>query len=131
MFDRQGIVWAELAEYFNSAEFKKPLEDHLGVDLQLTEGSIWADLAGFGPLGAHKEGGGSYMMQVYLTDTPHDYSGTTIYNEAGEVLVQLPYRDNFAWFFHGMKIMHGRRHDVPEGIKRFTLQVWYCELGKT
>ena len=131
MFDRQGAVWAELDEYFNSAEFKKPLEDQLGISLQRSESSIWADLTGFGPLGAHKEGGGSYMIQVYLTDTPHDYSGTTIYNEAGEVLVQLPYRDNFAWFFHGMKIMHGRHHDVPAGIKRFTLQIWYCESVKT
>ena len=53
-------------------------------------------------------------------------SGTTIYNEAGQVLVQMPYRDNLAWFFHGMHVMHGRHHDVPEGITRFTLQIWYC-----
>lgn len=125
LFDEQGDEWAELRQFFDSAEFKNPIEQHLGVELQYSLSSLWADHTGFGSLGPHKEQGGSYMMQVYLTDTPHDYSGTTIYNELGQVLVQLPYRDNFAWFFHGMKVMHGRHHDVPQGITRFTLQIWY------
>lgn len=126
MFDQQGNEWADLVQYFNSSEFKSPIEQSLGIELEYSTSSIWADLAGFGPLGPHKEGGGGHMMQVYLTDNPHDYSGTTIYNEAEQVLVQMPYRDNFAWFFHGMKVMHGRRHDVPAGINRFTLQIWYA-----
>jgi len=127
MFDNQGHEWEELKEFFNSAEFKHPIEQYLGVKLQRSVASFWADLTGFGTLGPHKEAGGSYMMQVYLTNTSHDYSGTTIYNESKQILVQLPYRDNFAWLFHGMKVMHGRHHDVPEGLTRFTLQVWFYE----
>jgi len=125
LFDRQGDEWKELVEYFDSTEFKQPLENHLGTVLHYSDGTMWCDFKGFGMLGPHKEQGGTYMMQVYLTKTPHEYSGTTIYNEAGEILAQLPYRDNFGWFFHGMEVMHGRQHDVPEGIARFTLQVWY------
>ena len=125
LFDEQGDEWAELCEFFDSAEFKQPIEQHLKINLEYSLASLWADFTGFGPLGPHKEQGGSYMMQVYLTHTPHDYTGTTIYNELGQVLMQLPYRDNFAWFFHGMKVMHGRHHDVPEGITRFTLQIWF------
>ena len=125
LFDKQGHEWAKLEQYFSSGEFTQPIEQHLGIDLKYSTSTLWADLTGFGALGPHKEQGGAYMMQVYLTDIPHDWTGTTIYNEAGEVLVQLPYRDNFAWFFHGQHVMHGRQHDVPEGLTRFTLQIWF------
>ena len=130
LFDKQGHEWAKLEQYFSSGEFTQPIEQHLGIDLKYSTSTMWADLTGFGALGPHKEQGGAYMMQVYLTDTPHDWTGTTIYNETGEVLVQLPYRDNFAWFFHGQHVMHGRQHDVPEGLTRFTLQIWFDSLYK-
>lgn len=125
LFDQQGEEWAEMCSFFDSDQFKQPLSDHLRKKLELSVVSMWADLTGFGSLGPHKEQGGSYMMQVYLTKQDHDYAGTTIYNEKGQILVQLPYRDNFGWFFHGMKVMHGRHHDVPEHLTRFTLQIWF------
>ncbi len=125
MFDCKGTAWQEIETYINSDEFLLPLANIIGHSLRCTAASIWADLAGFGPLGPHKEGGGNYMMQVYITKTDHPYTGTTIYNEAGQVLAQLPYRDNFAWLFHGMQVMHGRYHDVPEGLRRFTFQIWF------
>ena len=130
MFDNKGNEWAELVQYFSGDEFRQPFEQHLNIKLEHSASSMWADMTGFGALGPHKEAGGGYMMQVYLTDTPHDYSGTTIYNEAGQVLVQRPDRDNFCWFFHGGNVMHGRHHDVHEGITRFTLQIWYTLQNK-
>ena len=126
LHNETGQEWEELHHFIDLPEFIQPIEKHLGVDLRYNGASMWADLTGFGALTPHKELGGQYMMQVYITDTPHDYAGTTIYNEQKEILVQLPYRDNFAWFFDGMKIMHGRHHDVPSGISRFTLQIWFC-----
>lgn len=104
--DETGTTWAELQQYFASSEFLAPLEQLVQHPLKYSVASIWADQTGFGSLGPHKEQGGSYMIQVYLTDTPHDWTGTTIYNEAEQVLVQLPYRDNFGWFFHGMRVTH-------------------------
>lgn len=125
LHDETGQVWADMQQHFASAEFLAPLEQLIGHPLKYSVSSIWADQRGFGALNPHKETGGAYMMQVYLTDTPHDWTGTTIYNEEQQVLAQLPYRDNFGWFFHGMKVMHGRHHDVPEGMTRFTLQIWF------
>lgn len=125
LHNETGEEWAEIQRYFASTEFLSPLETLVGHSLKYSVASIWADQRGFGALNPHKEYGGAYMMQVYITDTPHDWTGTTIYNEQQQVLAQLPYRDNFGWFFHGMKIMHGRHHDVPEGMTRFTLQVWF------
>jgi hypothetical protein len=125
MHNETGSEWADMQAYFASSEFLEPFEQIVGHSLRHSVSSIWADQRGFGPLTPHKEGGGSYMMQIYLTDNPHDWTGTTIYNEQKQVLVQLPYRDNFGWFFHGMQVMHGRHHDVPEALTRFTLQIWY------
>jgi hypothetical protein len=73
LFDEKGDEWAELVQFFDSDNFKQPIEQHLGISLEYSMATLWADLTGFGPLGPHKEQGGSYMMQVYLTDTPHDY----------------------------------------------------------
>lgn len=126
LHNESGTEWTELVAYFSSKDFLAPLEAVLGHELRYSTSSIWADQRGFGALNPHKEHGGAYMMQVYLTDTPHDWTGTTIYNEQRQVLAQLPYRDNFGWFFHGMKVMHGRHHDVPEGMTRFTLQIWFA-----
>lgn len=125
LHDESGSEWAELLAYFSSKEFISPFEQLVAHPLTFSVASIWADQRGFGSLGPHKEQGGAYMMQIYITDKAHDWSGTTIYNEQGQVLVQMPYRDNFGWFFHGMKIMHGRHHDVPEDLTRFTLQIWF------
>ncbi len=124
LHNETGSEWAEMVAYFASDEFLKSFEQLVGHQLRFCVASIWADQRGFGPLGPHKEQGGAYMMQIYLTHQPHDWTGTTIYNEAGQVLVQMPYRDNFGWFFHGQQVMHGRQHDVPEGLTRFTLQIW-------
>jgi len=125
LHNETGEEWAAMQRYFASTEFLSPLEALIGHSLKYSVASIWADQRGFGALNPHKEYGGAYMMQVYITDTPHDWTGTTIYNEQQQVLAQLPYRDNFGWFFHGMKVMHGRHHDVPEGLTRFTLQIWF------
>lgn len=124
LHNETGVEWKDLVDYFSN-DFKAQLESATGVELEYSSSSIWADQRGFGALNPHKEQGGAYMIQVYLTETPHDWTGTTFYNEAGQVLAQLPYRDNFGWFFHGMQVMHGRHHDVPEGLTRFTLQIWY------
>lgn len=125
IFNNQGDDWHRLQSFLRSQEFLQPLESLVEHELEVTTATMWADYRGFGALKPHKEQGGAYMMQIYIAKQEHDWSGTTIYNEQGQVLIQLPYRNNFAWFFHGQEIMHGRHHDVPENICRFTLQVWF------
>jgi len=128
IFHNQGPDWQKLKEYLDTREFLQNLETLTGCSLEVSAATMWADYQGFGSLGPHKEQGGNYMMQIYIAKQEHDWSGTTIYNERKQVLIQLPYRNNFAWFFHGQEIMHGRHHDVPENICRFTLQVWFSPL---
>jgi hypothetical protein len=87
---------------------------------------IWVDLPGFGALEPHVEINDAYIAQLFVTRKEHSYTGTTIYNRNKEILFQLPYRNNCGWFFNnGSTVMHGRAHDVPEGVRRFALMVWY------
>jgi hypothetical protein len=132
IFNNQGDDWSKLVTFFKDKDFLQSLENLVQHPLELSTATMWADLQGFGHLKPHKEQGGAYMMQIYITKHEHNWSGTTIYNERNQVLIQLPYRNNFGWFFHGQEIMHGRQHDVPKDLCRFTLQVWFrsvAELG--
>ena len=51
MFDEKGSEWAELVQFFGSAEFRLPFEQHLGIDLEYSTATMWADMTGFGALG--------------------------------------------------------------------------------
>ena len=139
--DWQAPVWTTYRYvYQGSAPVYQALRQYLGSDAVITKITqainkprvifsnitLWIDLPGTGPLAPHVEGDDSYLAQIYITKTPHSYTGTTIYQDNQQVLFQLPYRDNFGWFFdRATQVMHGREHDVPDGISRFSIMAWY------
>jgi hypothetical protein len=89
--------------------------------------TFFIDLPGTPPLLPHVEGVDSWLAQVYIARKDHNYNGTTIYNDAKEVLFQLPYRNNMGWMFDTAgRVMHGREHGVPAGLDRFSIMVWYA-----
>lgn len=91
--------------------------------------SFFIDLPGSPGLQPHVEGIDSWLSQVYIAKQAHTYNGTTIYNDSKEVLLQLPYRDNMGWLFDTAgRVMHGRAHEVPEGLNRFSIMIWYALL---
>lgn len=120
-------TYIKLKEYFESNEVMHQFNTAL-TEKRLAPSvfKIWVDLPGFGPLLPHVETSDAYIAQLFVTQKEHSYTGTTIYNDNKEILFQLPYRNNCGWFFNnGSTVMHGRAHDVPEGIQRFALMVWY------
>lgn len=118
-------------EYFNQIlhnffenTFAQTMLPVLNHKLQYESSSLWVDLPGLGKLQPHVEGpgGGTYLMQIYLTGQPHPFNGTTIYTDNKQILFQLPYRNNFGWLFdQATGIMHGRHSDVATDLKRFSL----------
>jgi hypothetical protein len=116
-------------KFLSSPEFAARLQGEVQRDdLEYSHMQLWVEQHGMGPLSAHKEQAGAFLAQIYLTKTEHSYTGTTIHNDKQQILFQLPYRDNFGWFFDtGQTVMHGREHDVPEGIDRFAIMVWFGE----
>ena len=111
-----------LSEFYQ--EFCYSMESKLKYKMIFEEVLMWIDLPGLGKLQPHVEGpaGGTYLMQIYLTDRVEPFNGTTIYNDKKEILFQLPFRNNFGWMFdQATGVMHGRHSDVSPNLKRFNI----------
>ena len=141
-FDKESSVW-EIAEWtplryiFKNSDYinsilKSFCEDNffdlvspiLNYKLNYVSSSLFVDLPGLGPLQPHVEGpeGGTYLMQIYITDQNEPFNGTTIYTDDKQILFQLPYRNNFGWLFdQATGVMHGRHSDVSPNLKRFSI----------
>lgn len=118
----------ELKNYIQSKTFISQLELLLGNDTKICNIGLdlWIDLPGLGPLSPHFENEGSiYISQIYISDRDYPSNGTTIYTDDKQLLFQLPFRDNFGWFFDkGYTVMHGRINDV-EPNNRCSVMLWY------
>jgi hypothetical protein len=137
----QGVRWqcigknplyTRIRDYFGSEEIIKQFNLYVpGKKLHLSNFAIWMDQRGFGPMEPHVENDNGWLAQIFVTRVEHPYTGTTIYSDPTKILVQLPYRNNFGWFFdRGGTVLHGRAHDVPEGIDRFIIMAWYGDGNK-
>lgn len=118
-------------ESFSSIEHTSYWQERLAVandkHLFCSNITFFVDLPGCAPLRPHVEGVDSWLSQVYIARESDSYNGTTVYNDAKEVLFQLPYRDNMGWLFDTAgQVMHGREHRVPEGLARFSIMIWYA-----
>jgi hypothetical protein len=116
----------ETEQWLGSSDCLSILEKHIGKSLSYSDMHLWCDSTGVESMKPHKEQGGEFLAQFFIARTEHSYTGTTIYNDDGRILFQMPYRNNYGWFFdQGTTVMHGREHPVPNDIKRFSLLVWY------
>jgi hypothetical protein len=137
----QGVRWRcmggnptyqRIHDYFASDTIVEQLNRYLpGKKIYLSNFNIWLDRNGMGPMQPHVERADGWLAQIFVTRVEHPYTGTTIYSTNNKILIQLPYRNNFGWFFdQGSTVNHGREHDVPEGIDRFIIMAWYGNGNK-
>jgi hypothetical protein len=125
-------VYQRIRDYFASDAIVEQLNCYLpGKKIYLSNFNIWLDRKGMGPMRPHVEQADGWLAQIFVTRVEHPYTGTTIYSADNKILIQLPYRNNFGWFFdRGSTVTHGREHDVPEGIDRFIIMAWYGDGRK-
>jgi hypothetical protein len=125
-------VYQRIRDYFASDAIVEQLNRYLpGKKIYLSNFNIWLDRKGMGPMRPHVEQADGWLAQIFVTRVEHPYTGTTIYSADNKILIQLPYRNNFGWFFdRGNTVNHGREHDVPEGIDRFIVMAWYGDANK-
>ena len=115
-----------ILDNFIKTVFAPRMMQALHHTLTYESSTLWVDLPGLGKLQPHKEGpgGGTYLMQVYLTNKSEPFNGTTIYTDDKQVLFQLPYRNNFGWLLdQATGVMHGRHSDVSPNLKRFSIMI--------
>ena len=117
--------WIPVKEYLGSAELIDSLSQLVGKPVHLSNTGLWVIFNGVPKLRPHVEGAGEYVSQVFVTPATHDLHGTTFYTAEKNILFQLPYRDNSGWLFHGQRVLHGRAVDVPEGVARYSIMMWY------
>lgn len=121
--------WQRLVEYLSTPQDE--LTKALGYTVVCAEAVIWAEFQGLGPLAPHVENvdPGKHLSQLYISKISIPNIGTTIYTDEKEILFLLPFRDNFSWFFdESGKVMHGRVHDVPENLTRFTMMMHWVRV---
>lgn len=125
-------IYQCIRDYFASNATIEQLTRYLpGKKIYLSNFNIWVDRTGMGPMRPHVEQADGWLAQIFVTRKEHPYTGTTIYSSNNKILFQLPYRNNFGWFFDkGNTVNHGRAHDVPEGIDRFIIMAWYGDASK-
>ena len=124
-------VYDTIRNYFDSNTVLTRFQQYVpGTRLFVSNFAIWLDQTGTGPLAAHYEQSDSRLAQIFVTKQPNAAAGTTIYNDQDDVLIQLPYRNNFGWFFdRGSTVRHGRANPVPTATDRFIIMAWYGDYG--
>lgn len=127
VYDCASPEFQAVTEYTNSAEVLGQLSQLAGCPVWLSNTAMWVDLAGIGRLQPHREAVGGFLVQIFITQVADNLNGTTFYNENRQVLFQLPYRNNFGWLFEGDRVLHGRQSDVPAGLSRFSIMLWYAK----
>jgi hypothetical protein len=130
VYQGQSEKYNALKNFVISSSLLTQLEHLLGIKVQNTGIDLWIDFAGFGTLAPHYENEGSvYLAQIYISDKEYPFIGTTIYNDNKEILFQLPFRDNYGWFFDkGYTVMHGREHDIPDDLARCSIMLWFDKI---
>jgi len=128
IYQGNAEAWQSIKKYL--AIPNDELAQSLGYAVVCDETLLWAEFQGLGKLRPHVEDpAGKHLSQVYISKQPVPNIGTTIYTDNHEILFLLPFRDNFGWFFDDSgKITHGREHDIPSGMTRFTMMMHWSKI---
>lgn len=116
--------------YAASPDILEQISGMLGNAVSLGGISLWADFEGY-TIAPHVDPDFfDYAVQIYMTRTPPMWNspilGTTIYQAPSKILFQLPYRNNFGYFFQKPgKVLHGLATPVPPGMQRNSVYLRY------
>ena len=126
IYKGKNETYTDVKNYLSSNFFTEPIEDIIKKKMFLSDFALWADYPGFGPLLPHVEQTGQGQGQIFITRKEYPTNGTSIMNDEKQLLLTLPYRNNFGWYMDDCKkIMHSRDYDVPNDIIRFSLIYWH------
>jgi hypothetical protein len=125
-YDGPNPIVGEVEEYLRSLAVLDKLGHAIGKKLEFDLVKFWIDTKML--LGPHVEqpNGGISMAQIYITKVEHPFLGTTLYQDNEKILFQLPFRNNFGWFFEKSDtVMHGKLTETPEKFNRCSLMIFF------
>ena len=88
--------------------------------------ALWLDQPGYSIPPHYDLDPYQYAAQIYITDTPNTFSGTTIYNTQYQMVAQLPLRHNFGYLIdRTTTVLHGIATPIPSGCSRYSVYMKY------
>lgn len=120
----------QIMSYAASPEILEQIKGMLGNSVQLGGISLWADFEGYTITPHVDPDFFDYAVQIYMSRDPVKWNspilGTTIYQTPSKILFQLPYRNNFGYFFEKPgEVLHGLATPVPPGMQRNSVYLRY------
>jgi hypothetical protein len=120
----------QIVSYAASSEILKEINGMLGRPVIPAGISLWADFEGY-TISPHQDPDFfDYAVQIYMSRESAKWNGpilgTTIYQTPDKILLQLPYRNNFGYFFEKPgQVLHGLATPVPPGMQRNSVYLRY------
>ena len=130
----KSSVLDKIRSYANTSIVQNKLRDLLGHNIKLSSLDLWVDQPGYTISPHYDPTFFEYAVQIYITNNP-EYTvgvpfGTTIFqDQKNQVLLQLPYRTNFGYFFENpQKTYHGLVGTVPAGMQRNSVYLRFARV---
>lgn len=116
----------EMSEYAASSAVVDYFSSLLNKNIEFIGVALWLDQAGYSIPPHYDLDPYQYAAQIYITDTPNAFSGTTIYNTHHQILAQLPLRNNFGYLIdRTTTVLHGIATPIPTACSRYSAYIKY------
>ena len=130
LYQGNGPVVNSIMYYAGSNDTIKFINSMVGNSVAFSGVSLWADFPGYTITPHYDPDFFDYAVQIYITRDANAWNGpvlgTTIYETANKILCQLPYRNNFGYFFQQPnRVLHGLGTPVPDGMQRNSVYLRY------
>lgn len=116
----------QITQYVTSATIKDYFSTLLNKNIGFIGVALWLDQAGYSIPPHYDLDPYQYAAQIYITDTPNAFSGTTVYNTQYQLLAQLPLRHNFGYLIdRTTTVLHGIATPIPADCARYSVYIKY------
>jgi hypothetical protein len=121
-----GSTFNKITEYASSSIVKDYFSSLLNKNIEFIGSALWLDQAGYSIPPHYDLDPYQYAAQIYITDTPNAFSGTTVYNNHHQILAQLPLRNNFGYLIdRTTTVLHGIATPIPASCSRYSVYIKY------
>jgi hypothetical protein len=130
MYSENNTIIDQIRNFASSTGVIDALSTLIQSTVKFDSVNLWADFEGYEITPHTDPDYFKYAIQIYVSREKFHWNtpmfGTTIYSAQQLPLLQLPYRNNFGYFFEKPhKVCHGLGTAVPAGMQRNSVYLRY------
>lgn len=130
MYKGNNTAIDQITQFASSSDITIELSKLINSTVEFDSVSLWADIEGYEITPHTDPDYFQHAVQIYVTRDQCYWNspmmGTTIYSAQQQALLQLPYRNNFGYFFETPnRVVHGLGTTVPAGMQRNSVYLRY------